>query len=113
LSELALNYIAINVRKMTMGSREGRGIGDRTHPGRFGSVIALDWFTVVHEECEPSASHVLEENTQLATGVDGNRTHQEPRERPLNSFEGRGTHQASGHPQTGKCKDQSSKIKIR
>jgi len=33
------------------------------------------------------------------TGVDGNRTHQEPRERPLNGFEGRGTHQASGHPQ--------------
>ena len=25
------------------------------------------------------------------TGVDGNRTHQEPRQRPLNGFEGRGT----------------------
>ena len=33
------------------------------------------------------------------TGVDGNRTHHEPRKRPVNGFEGRGTHQASGHPQ--------------
>jgi len=31
------------------------------------------------------------------TGVDGNRTHQVPREWHLNGFEGRGTHQASGH----------------
>ena len=30
--------------------------------------------------------------------MDGNRTHQEPRKRPLNGFEGRGTHQVSGHP---------------
>ena len=34
------------------------------------------------------------------TGVDGNRTRQEPRERPLNGFEGRGTHQESGHSQS-------------
>jgi len=32
--------------------------------------------------------------------VDGNRTHQEPRQRPLNGFEDRGTHQASGHSPT-------------
>ena len=32
------------------------------------------------------------------TGVDGNRTHQGSRLRPFNGFEGRGTHQASGHP---------------
>lgn len=31
------------------------------------------------------------------TGVDGNRTHPGPCERPHNGFEGRGTHQASGH----------------
>ncbi len=34
-----------------------------------------------------------------ATGVDRNRTCQEPRERPFNGFEGRGTHQESGHSQ--------------
>ncbi len=34
---------------------------------------------------------------QCTTGVDGNRTHQTPRKRRLNGFEGRGTHQASGH----------------
>lgn len=32
-----------------------------------------------------------------ATGVDGNRTHQSLLVQQLNGFEGRGTHQASGH----------------
>ncbi len=31
------------------------------------------------------------------SGVDGNRTHQEPRKRPLNGFEDRGAHQVLGH----------------
>ncbi len=32
-----------------------------------------------------------QDDAPRCTGVDGNRTHQRPRERPLNGFEGRGT----------------------
>ncbi len=38
--------------------------------------------------------------SDCSTGVDGNRTHQGRRKPPLNGFEGRGTHQASGHSQS-------------
>ncbi len=47
-----------------------------------------------------------------ATGVDGNRTHQAPRKRRLNGFEGRGTHQVSGHSR-GKCTASGHRINRR
>ena len=46
-----------------------------------------------------SGTSLHQSASKCTTGVDGNRTHQAPRQQRFNGFEGRGTHQASGHPQ--------------
>ena len=81
------------------GDRSRRRVGPSSFPdvrgdSRFGESVA-EWHAI-KKPCKSRQLRARGSEPQR-TGVDGNRTHQQPRKRPLNGFEGRGTHQASGH----------------